>query len=160
MVEGDRVLSPPRNCLRRLRFTMANTPSRSQVSVLSARALPSCRLRAWTTRRSAPGLIGVIDVLHGLGDDGLVVVNTAKSPGELDLNTKAKVITVDATNIAVEELGKPIPNTVMIGAFAGATGLVTIESVEKAVRHRFEGKLGEMNARACRRAFNEAKEAK
>ena len=105
-------------------------------------------------------LIGVIDVLHGLGDDGLVVVNTAKSPGELDLNTKAKVITVDATNIAVEELGKPIPNTVMIGAFAGATGLVTIESVEKAVRHRFEGKLGEMNARACRRAFNEAKEAK
>jgi len=107
-----------------------------------------------------PTLIGVVDVLHGLSGDGLVVVNTAKSADELGLDTKAKVITVDATNIAVEELGKPIPNTVMIGAFAGATGLVTIDSVEKAVKHRFEGDLGEKNAKACRRAFNEAKESK
>ncbi|MEZ4813151.1 MAG: pyruvate ferredoxin oxidoreductase subunit gamma [Caldisericia bacterium] len=107
-----------------------------------------------------PTLIGVVDVLHGLGDGGLVVVNTTKTPAELGLDTKAKVITVDATKIAVEELGKPIPNTVMIGAFAGATGLVAIESVEKAVKHRFPGELGEKNARACRRAWSEAKEAK
>ncbi|MCK5744201.1 MAG: pyruvate ferredoxin oxidoreductase subunit gamma [Caldisericia bacterium] len=105
-------------------------------------------------------LLAVVDVLHGLGDDGLVVVNTTKTPAELGLKTKSKVITLDATSIAVEELGKPIPNTVMIGAFAGATGLVSIDSVEKAVRHRFSGELGEKNAKACRRAFNEAKEAR
>ncbi|HOO97397.1 MAG TPA: pyruvate ferredoxin oxidoreductase subunit gamma [Caldisericia bacterium] len=105
-------------------------------------------------------LLGVVDVLFGLGDDGLAVVNTAKTPAEVGLPTKAKVITVNATQIAVEELGRPIPNTVMIGAFAGATGLVTIESVEKAVRERFPGELGEKNAKACRRAYEAAKEAK
>jgi len=48
----------------------------------------------------------------------------------------------------------------MIGAFAGATGLIKIESVEKAVKERFPGELGEKNARACRKAYNAAKEAK
>ncbi|HOU08709.1 MAG TPA: pyruvate ferredoxin oxidoreductase subunit gamma [Caldisericia bacterium] len=107
-----------------------------------------------------PTLIGVVDLLFGLKEDGLVIVNTAKKPEELGLKTKARVITVPALEIAVEEIGRPIPNTVMIGAFAGATGLIKIESVEKAVKERFSGELGEKNARACRKAYNAAKEAK
>lgn len=97
---------------------------------------------------------------QGLKDDGLIIVNTAKKANELGIKTKAKIITVPALEIAVEEIGKPIPNTVMIGAFAGATGLMSIESVEKAVKERFGEEIGQKNANACRRAYNAAKEAK
>jgi len=107
-----------------------------------------------------PTLIGVVDVFQGLKDDGLIIVNTAKKANELGIKTKAKIITVPALEIAVEEIGKPIPNTVMIGAFAGATGLMSIESVEKAVKERFGEEIGQKNANACRRAYNAAKEAK
>jgi pyruvate ferredoxin oxidoreductase gamma subunit len=107
-----------------------------------------------------PTLIGVVDCVSGIKDDGLVIVASAKKPSELGLTTKAKVITVPAVEIALEELGRPIPNTVMVGAFAGATGLISIESVEKAVHHKFPGEIGEKNAKACRRAYNEAKGAK
>ncbi len=107
-----------------------------------------------------PTLIGVVDCLFGIKNDGLVIINTAKKPNELGLNTKAKIITVPALEIAVEVIGRPIPNTVMIGAFAGATGLITIESVEKAVKERFAGEIGEKNAKACRKAYEAAKEAR
>ena len=107
-----------------------------------------------------PTLIGVIDVTMGLKDDGLVIVNTSKKPEEVGLKTKAKVITVPAVEIAVEIIGKPIPNTVLIGAFAGATGLISIESVEKVVMEKFSGEIGQKNAQACRKAFEMAKGAK
>lgn len=107
-----------------------------------------------------PTLIGVVDCLFGIKDDGLVIVASAKKPEELGLTTKAKIITVPAVEIALEEIGRPIPNTVMIGAFAGATGLITIESVEKAVHHKFSGEIAEKNAKACRRAYDAAKGAR
>ena len=43
-----------------------------------------------------PTLIGAVDVLSGLKDDGLVIVNTEKTPQELGLKTKARVMTLPA----------------------------------------------------------------
>jgi len=48
--------------------------------------------------------------------------------------------TIDAIGIALEVLGRPIVNTIMLGALAGATGEVTIESIIK-IKHSW-GKLG------------------
>lgn len=100
-----------------------------------------------------PTLVATENVLEGLKDDGLILINSAKSPEEMGLNTKAQVRTVNATQIAVEELGRPIVNTLLLGAFAGATGLVSVDSIKKAVLRRFSGKVGEMNAKAIDRAY-------
>jgi len=100
-----------------------------------------------------PTLLATENVLEGLKDDGLILINSAKSPEELALDTKARVCTVNATQIAVEELGRPIVNTLLLGAFAGATGLVSVDSIKKAVLRRFSGKVGEMNAKAIDRAY-------
>ncbi len=101
-----------------------------------------------------PTVIGVVDVFRGLKDGGLVIVNTEKKPNELNLQTKAKVITVPASNIANEITGRPIPNTTLMGAFAGATNLIKIESIERCIKERFPGELGEKNAKAARSAYD------
>jgi len=111
-----------------------------------------------------PTLIGNVDVTEGLVEDGIVVVNTPKSPEEIkeELGLKSqKVYTVDATRISLETLGKFIPNTPMLGALAKSSGLVSLEKVLEEVKKMFGGKLKEEiiqnNLDAIKRAYEEVR---
>ena len=103
-----------------------------------------------------PQLYKIIDVTEGLKKDGIIVLNTTKKPGELDLGGW-RVATVDATGIALElglrVAGQPVVNTSMVGAFAGASGEVRLESVVEAIRGNWRGSAGEKNARAAELAY-------
>ncbi|MCX5776729.1 MAG: pyruvate ferredoxin oxidoreductase subunit gamma [Candidatus Firestonebacteria bacterium] len=103
-----------------------------------------------------PTIIGAVDVFAGLKDGGVVLVNTAKPASELKISAKANVVTIDATKLAIEILGRPIPNTIMVGAFCGITGIVSMVGIEKAIRHKFEGKgdIVEKNIKAAEQAYN------
>ncbi len=96
-----------------------------------------------------PTLLKVIDVAAGLRRGGIVVANTKKVPKGI----QGKIVAVDATTIAVEILGAPITNTAMLGAFAKATGLVSLDSIVKAIQGKFKGKLGEKNVAAVKAAY-------
>lgn len=98
-------------------------------------------------------LLPGVDVAGGMKEDGLIIVNTEKAPEALKLNTRAKVRTIDATSLAIDIIGKPIVNTALLGAFAGATGQIRLESVNKAIRDRFPGKVGEKNVEAVKKAY-------
>ncbi len=100
-----------------------------------------------------PTLLAVIDVFQGLKPGGIVIINTEKKPEELNVSADARLMTVPALQIAIDTIGRPIPNTTMLGAFAGATGEVTIESVKKCVKAHFPGKTGELNAEAAEKAY-------
>ena len=100
-----------------------------------------------------PSLLSAVDVASGMKKDGLVIVNSEKEPSALKLNTNAKIKTIDATTLAIEVIGVPIVNTALLGAFAGATGQIRLESVNTAIRGRFPGKIGDKNVEAVRRAF-------
>jgi pyruvate ferredoxin oxidoreductase gamma subunit len=104
-------------------------------------------------------LIGSIDVAAGLKPDGVVIIDTEKKPSELKLNTKAKILTVPASKIAMEVIGRPIQNTTLLGYFAAVTGLISFEGVKKAIEHRFPGPIALKNIAAVERAFAFAKEA-
>jgi pyruvate ferredoxin oxidoreductase gamma subunit len=104
-------------------------------------------------------LLEVIDVSQGIKEGGAVIVNTAKSPKDIKLKSEEKVHTVDGTSIALELLGRPIVNTVMLGIFSGITGEVSIEGVKKAVEKRFSGKLQQKNLEAVEEAYKRAGEA-
>jgi pyruvate ferredoxin oxidoreductase gamma subunit len=54
-------------------------------------------------------------------------------------------------------LGVPIVNTILLGAFAGVTGTVSIESIIKIIKETFSGEIGEKNAKAAKLAYNAAK---
>ena len=46
-------------------------------------------------------------------------------------------MTVPATELSRELLGRPLPNTALLGAVAAVTGVVSLEAVRGAIRQRF-----------------------
>jgi pyruvate ferredoxin oxidoreductase gamma subunit len=97
-------------------------------------------------------LIETVPVLDGIKPDGLILVNADKSPEDLNLKTTARVETIPATEIALQIIGRPIPNAIMIGAFCSITGLVSIGAVQEAIMEKFPGRVGENNVAALERA--------
>ena len=96
-------------------------------------------------------------VVDNLKPGGLVLLNTHENPEDVKLGGDFKIATVDATTIALETLGRPITNTAILGAFAKVTGLIKVESIEKALKKTFPGRLGEMNIAAVKRSYAEVK---
>lgn len=98
-------------------------------------------------------LLDVVDVASGLKADGKIIINTDRPKEKLNLKTQAEIVTIDATKIAMEVLGRPIVNTTMLGAFCGATREVGLESLNKAISERFKGDLGKKNLAAIKTAY-------
>jgi pyruvate ferredoxin oxidoreductase gamma subunit len=91
-----------------------------------------------------PTLLHLPEVLAGVAHDAQVLVNTVRS---LD-----GMLTVPATELALRHIGKPIPNAALLGGFAALSGLVSIDSVEAALRDRFAGAMADGNVAAAREA--------
>jgi pyruvate ferredoxin oxidoreductase gamma subunit len=47
-----------------------------------------------------------------------------------------------------------MPNAVLLGGFAAISGLLAFKSVEKAIRSKFSGKIGDGNVSAALAAFD------
>lgn len=109
-----------------------------------------------------PTLIGTVDVTGGIPADGVVLVNTKEPADEmrakLNLNGQ-KLFVLDASAIALDTIGRDIPNTPMLGALVGATSLVDFESMladtEKKMQKKFRNKpeVIEGNIAAIRKAY-------
>jgi 2-oxoacid:acceptor oxidoreductase gamma subunit (pyruvate/2-ketoisovalerate family) len=104
-----------------------------------------------------PPMPEIMDVTTGLRDGGTIIYNTTKRADEAaKLFSKVKLgklAVLDATGIAQRTIGRPIPNTVMLGAFARATGLLRMESIDKALDKRFPPKLAESNKGAAKMGY-------
>jgi pyruvate ferredoxin oxidoreductase gamma subunit len=108
-----------------------------------------------------PTLLHQVPVFEGLVTDGYVLVNSAHTLEQLGLEglvSPGRRLTIPATDLAREHLGRPLPNAVLLGAFAAVTGVVAIDAVEKAIRHKFSGKAADGNVAAARAAFELVRE--
>jgi pyruvate ferredoxin oxidoreductase gamma subunit len=111
-------------------------------------------------------LIDSINVADGAIEEAIFVVNTAKSPQEmrnkLQAGPKQRVFTVDATKIALDCIGRALPNSPMLGAICKITGLITLEhlldDVKKSFGKKFAQKIIDGNLEATRRGYEEVKE--
>jgi pyruvate ferredoxin oxidoreductase gamma subunit len=105
-----------------------------------------------------PTLLHQVDLFAGLGPAAQVLINSSAEPAELGLGDLAerlrdgRLLTVPATEIAREHLGRPLPNAALLGGFAAATGQVSLASVAAAIRERFAGEVGDRNAAAAEAA--------
>lgn len=97
-------------------------------------------------------LLHQVDVFGGLAPGGPVLLNSSRDPGELGLAGLA-VVTVPATDLAREHLGRPVPNAALLGGFAALCDVVTLDAVSAAIRERFAPRLAEANVAAARAAF-------
>ncbi len=116
-----------------------------------------------------PDIVIVIDdtllspqLISGLDEkDGILLVNTVRDFSWIRnrTNFKGKICKVPATDIALEEIGKGVPNTVMLGALVKITGVVPLEAIESRIEKLFLSKFGEeiveKNKKALRRGFEE-----
>ncbi|MBI4688854.1 MAG: 2-oxoacid:acceptor oxidoreductase family protein [Nitrospirae bacterium] len=111
-------------------------------------------------------LLDSINVAEGSTKDAVFVVNTAKEPKDirekLKVGSEQKVFTIDATKIALDCIGRALPNAPMLGAICKATNLVSLdnllEDVRKSFGKKFSQKIIEGNLEATRRGYAEVKE--
>jgi pyruvate ferredoxin oxidoreductase gamma subunit len=94
-----------------------------------------------------------VSVLEGLKKGGKILINTGRTPEELGLKGPFQVICFPAERLAREVLGRPIMNTVLLGAFAALTRELCLEASVKAVESRFPGELGKKNSRLVRESY-------
>ena len=87
--------------------------------------------------------------------------NELKPEGKILLNTKKsiddeRVITIDGDSIAEKYLGFPITNTILLGALATVSGLISLNELTDAVKQTMPPRLHEKNIAAVKAAFEEA----
>ena len=105
-----------------------------------------------------------VDVFSGLGDDGYLLINTSRGFDELGLGEfvqrfrRERLLTVPASELAREHLGRPLPGAPLLGGFAGLSGLISIDSVAEAIRDKFSGAVADGNVAAARAAFDLVRE--
>jgi pyruvate ferredoxin oxidoreductase gamma subunit len=98
-------------------------------------------------------LIKDVNVFQGVRKGGIVIINTEKTP-DYKVPDGVKLITIDATSIALKMLGVPITNTTLMGAFAAASGEIKFTALENALKRRFPGEMGTKNIAAAKQAFD------
>lgn len=111
-----------------------------------------------------PTLIGRVNFLVGLKEDGILVINSDKSPEEMaqQLGIKTqRVCTVNATGLAMELLGRNIPNVPILGALLKVVPIVPLdkaaETIRNRLRERFSERIVTANLQAFKRGADEAK---
>ena len=92
-------------------------------------------------------------IFAGLKDGGTAVINTPRK----NLASWPEALTtlglIDATALALEEIGRAIVNTCMLGVVARVTGWVKLESILASLEMNFEGGLLRKNEEMVRRGY-------
>ena len=107
-----------------------------------------------------PTLLHQVDVFGGVGAEACILVNTGRSLDELGIDELVarfhpeRLVTVPATELAREHLGRPLPNAALLGALAALTRIVSIDAVATAIRRRFSGAVAEGNVAAATAAHD------
>ncbi|MGP8163048.1 MAG: 2-oxoacid:acceptor oxidoreductase family protein [Acidimicrobiales bacterium] len=108
-------------------------------------------------------LLHQVGLFSGLKPQGYALVNTTKTLEEVGVAAfvgalpRNHVLTVRATEIALQHLGRPLPNAVLLGGFAALTGVVSLAAVVAAIEDRFSGALRDGNVAAVTEAFNQTR---
>jgi pyruvate ferredoxin oxidoreductase gamma subunit len=111
-------------------------------------------------------LLDGVNVMEGATEDATIVVNSSKDPQEIRAKLNAvsgqKVFAIDATKIALDCIGRALPNAPMLGAICKVTGLITLdhllEDVRKSFGKKFSQKIIDGNLEATRRGYEEVRE--
>lgn len=91
----------------------------------------------------------------GLKQGGAMLVNSRKPAGDIAETFATKVVCIPATALAMEEIGRPIPNTALLAALLALTGDIPQDALAAALKGRFHGPVLEKNLSLIARAARE-----
>ncbi len=104
-------------------------------------------------------LLEMVNVTANLKPGGLIVINSSRSPYDLDLHGQFTVAITDAyhcsetAGLIVE--GNVLVSTSILGPLAAATDFVGLEHIQQAIEKKFKGKSQERNLKALELAFEQ-----
>ena len=105
-----------------------------------------------------PTLLHQVDLFGGLSKSGYILINSGKSLEELGLYglpyPEDHLLTFPATEIALQHIGRPLPNSSLLGGFCALTGKVGIDSLKKAIGMKFPGRTGADNIAAAETSYD------
>jgi pyruvate ferredoxin oxidoreductase gamma subunit len=97
------------------------------------------------------------DCYVGFKDDGIAVVNEREGMEIPKPKGKQKLYIVPGNKISTQIMGRPLlSNTVLLGAYAAATGELGLDELSKAVSERFGDKgqkVVDMNVEALKKGY-------
>ncbi len=96
-------------------------------------------------------LFNLRDPLEQIKSGGVAIINSAKN---FVSDKDRKVFSIPATKISEETVGKPMANTVLLGAFSFLTKEVSLERLNEAMSERFKGKNVELNIRLAKAGYD------
>lgn len=107
-----------------------------------------------------PTLLSNPMVKEGLSEKSSVIVNYPDSKEKLKaIFGNHHAYAVNATKISTDEIGRPMANTAMLGAFVKVSKLVDINTITSELASKFAGKFNQevinKNIRAVVRAYEE-----
>jgi 2-oxoacid:acceptor oxidoreductase gamma subunit (pyruvate/2-ketoisovalerate family) len=106
-----------------------------------------------------PSLFGAVDIARTLKPGGLLVINTMQKAEEIVIEGSFRIAVVDAAAIALRfhllKEGAPMVNTPMLGVFSKASGLVSLEYLEKGLKWKLSGGAAATNIAALKAAYEE-----
>jgi pyruvate ferredoxin oxidoreductase gamma subunit len=102
-----------------------------------------------------PTLIKSENCFSGMKTGGVALMAVRQDTGTIKTPKGIKLVTLEAEKIAMEVIGRPFSNTILVGAFSKATAEVKIDSVYAAIKKRFEDKpeLLAKNLEAVKRGY-------
>ena len=107
-----------------------------------------------------PGLLTLPTLFTGIKPDSAFILNSPKKlPGRPNENITIGGV-VNATGIAVQEIGRDIPNTCLLGAFAAATGWLKLESILACLSDYLSGDILQRNLKSAERGYREVEVTK
>lgn len=105
-------------------------------------------------------ILGLPDVTAGIKEKTEFIINTKQDKKKLEDRFGCSVHTIDAIDIAYNIIGKPIVNTIMLGAFIAVTKIMTLDAAEKINRLSFSEAIAEKNNLAMRAGYDFISEGK
>ncbi|OPZ93379.1 MAG: NADH-dependent phenylglyoxylate dehydrogenase subunit gamma [candidate division TA06 bacterium ADurb.Bin417] len=103
-----------------------------------------------------PTLCRSVDVLAGVKEKAVVIINAEKPLNLTPPSGGVKICYVPANEIARRHIGRPLANTALLGAFAAASGAVKLESLEEVIRRRFPEDLANKNIASLKEGWEVA----
>lgn len=106
-------------------------------------------------------LLHHVDVFGGLSQKGYLLINSSRSLEDLGIINFCATLpenhcrTLPVLEMALTHLGRPLANAGLVAGFAGLTGFLTMEAVEKAIKQKFPGPVGDLNMAVAAEAYDQ-----
>lgn len=104
-------------------------------------------------------LLHQVNVFDGIAPHATVLINSTRSLEALGLtdyvreHPDVRMVTLRGSEIAMKHQGRPLANVALVAGYVALSGMISLESLIKAITARFKGELGAVNVKIAEESF-------